>query len=417
MRAATVSTTSIFALALTATSVVTVHSWSCDEGYDSETYDTLSIQWLGDVDELAVCNDGTEGAYYMKKSTTGSKTWLVYLGGGGMCYDAESCAARYDGTEYPEHDCATSDSSAPCFMSSKDYADTCGKTGIFDADPAKSPLSDANKVYLPYCTSDFHVGDIGVSDEVSPTFQFRGQRMVKAMINDLTASQGLTDGATLLFSGGSAGGRGAMAWLDAIPMMVPKGVKVLGLLDSGYYLDIESYTSDFSPDFMIETDLITTTMNGTSLVHAASKDCAAAYPGDQMWKCMYGTYRMPFVTTPYLMTAAQYDGWQLSHDVHAYAGIESDPVYTDDELLYVNTFGSRTQAMAKTLPSQLSTSASIYSPACYNHHITEQPNFWLTSTDENVTQNDALTIFLKAGGEGVNVWIDECEGYECGKGC
>ena len=58
------------------------------------------------------------------------------------------------------------------------------------------------------------------------------------MINDLTESQGLTDGATLLFSGGSAGGRGAMAWLDAIPMMVPKGVKVLGLLDSVRYIGV-----------------------------------------------------------------------------------------------------------------------------------------------------------------------------------
>ena len=171
------------------------------------------------------------------------------------------------------------------------------------------------------------------------------------------------------------------------------------------------------------------------------------------------------------MTFIQYDGWQLSHDVHAYAGIEASPVYTDEELVYVNTFGARTQAMAKTLPSQLSTSASIYSPACYNHHISEQPNFWLTATrcglmmgscgpgmreralavragyytagwrkgwwqrcdciaishltpfvpsttlSENVTQYDALKTFLKAGGEGVNVWIDECEGYECGSGC
>ena len=44
MRAASVSATSILALMLGATSMMEVHSWSCDEGYDSETYDTLSIQ-------------------------------------------------------------------------------------------------------------------------------------------------------------------------------------------------------------------------------------------------------------------------------------------------------------------------------------------------------------------------------------
>lgn len=407
------TTTGVLAALLTATHV---QSWSCNEGYASDTYDTLSINWLGAVDELAVCNDGTEGAYYMKLSETGSDTWVVYLGGGGMCYDEVSCAARWDGSEYPEHDCSTSDSSAPCFMSSKDYPPTCGKTGIFDAELRNSPVADANKVYLPYCTSDFHVGDIGVDDAVSPTFQFRGQRMVKAMITDLVA-KGLVAGQTLLFAGGSAGGRGAMAWLDAIPLLVPEGVTVLGLLDSGYYLDIDPYTSEFTPDFMVETQLITDTMNGISLVSEASPECHEAYPDDQAWKCMYGTYRMPFVKAPYLMTAAQYDGWQLSHDVHDYAGIESSPVYTDDELVYVNTFGARTQAMAKTLPSQLTPDASIYSPACYNHHISEKPDFWTTATNTNVTQADALKTFMQAKGKGVNVWIDECEGYECGSGC
>ena len=73
-----------------------------------------------------------------------------------MCYDADSCDARWDGacrlcvcehtlrihphqkpnhplltgSEYPQHDCNNSDASAPCFMSSKDYPDTCGKVGV-----------------------------------------------------------------------------------------------------------------------------------------------------------------------------------------------------------------------------------------------------------------------------------------------
>jgi hypothetical protein len=70
----------------------------------------------------------------------------VYLSGGGQCYDTNSCQERYNGSGYPHTNCATSTSAAPCFMSSKDYAPTCGKTGLFDADAAHSPLAGAHQV-------------------------------------------------------------------------------------------------------------------------------------------------------------------------------------------------------------------------------------------------------------------------------
>lgn len=39
--------------------------------------------------------------------------------------------------------------------------------------------------------------------------------------------------------------------------------------------------------------------------------CADAYPGDEGWKCLFGEYRVPFLRTPYLMSASQFDHYQL----------------------------------------------------------------------------------------------------------
>ena len=33
--------------------------------------------------------------------------------------------------------------------------------------------------------------------------------------------------------------------------------------------------------------------------------CAQAYPGEELWKCITGVYRIPFLTTPHLVVAAQ----------------------------------------------------------------------------------------------------------------
>lgn len=211
-----------------------------------------------------------------------------------------------------------------------------------------------------------------------------------------------------------------MAWLDAVEEYVPESVSVAGFLDSNYYQDLAPYPLSEFGGFQTETKIITMEMNGTALLSIASPTCAAGFDPDDVWRCHYGVHRMPFIELPYLMTHAQYDGWQLSHDVHDYEGIESDPVYTDDEMLYVNRFGAMSSAWLRTLPSEMnSPQSSIYSTGCYNHHISEKSGFYSTTTSTNVTEAMALGVFIdqvRAGKVGQS-WFDDCVGYECGLGC
>lgn len=81
-------------------------------------------------------------------------------------------------------------------------------------------------------------------------------------------------------------------------------------------------------------------------------------------------------------------------------------------------FGGETQALLGTLPSAAAAAGSaVYSTACYNHHIAEHVEFWTTATSDGVTQRDALSHFLSQGAGTPMRWVDDCTGYECGKGC
>jgi len=193
-----------------------------------------------------VCNDGSPGAYYFHKANDPAQAnvWLVYLEGGDWCYSAQSCAMRFN--------------VGPQFMTTDKWPGVISLGGIFDENPTKSPWAGANKarcagalrpltsphlwaaqVYVGYCSSDAWVGDVPAS-EATFGLAFRGQRIISATLGSLVLNHqlGATSGQRLLFSGCSAGGRGAMFTIDYVPAIlhdlgVQDGyVQLQGLFDS-----------------------------------------------------------------------------------------------------------------------------------------------------------------------------------------
>jgi hypothetical protein len=80
------------------------------------------------------------------------------------CYDARSCAARA--------------ALRPDVMSSKWWAAKRVVGGLFSPLTTKNPgFATANKVIVPYCSSDAWVGDVGASDDTFG-YEFRGQRIM-----------------------------------------------------------------------------------------------------------------------------------------------------------------------------------------------------------------------------------------------
>ena len=195
-------------------------------------------------------------------------------------------------------------------MSSSSWSQQESLSGIFEPGPS-NPYSGANFVYIFYCSSDAWIGDVGAS-AATGGFAFRGQKIIAATIADLVATKGLTSAADVVFGGCSAGARGATVMLDYVGAMLPQGARLRGLLDSGLWVDVEA------PD----TDAVTLqeqTQQAYAMIQPQAvipSECAAQYSGAEAWKCIYASYRLPFVKTKYIINAAQFDSFAMLYGLH-----------------------------------------------------------------------------------------------------
>ena len=161
---------------------------------------------------------------------------------------------------------------------------------------------------MKYCSSDSWFGDAPASS-ASFGFAFHGARVVSATITALVRYNGL--GASggqerLLFGGCSAGGRGALTNLDTVAAAVPSNVQVQGLLDAAAWVDVEPIVPN-----MLSLQMMTQDLYGFTSPPVPS-DCAAQYSGSEAWKCVWPSYRLPFVRTPYFLNAAQFGAYALA---------------------------------------------------------------------------------------------------------
>eukprot|EP00656_Telonema_subtile_P041963 TRINITY_DN47329_c0_g1_i1.p1 TRINITY_DN47329_c0_g1~~TRINITY_DN47329_c0_g1_i1.p1 ORF type:complete len:140 (+),score=27.43 TRINITY_DN47329_c0_g1_i1:120-539(+) len=131
------------------------------------------------------------------------------------------------------------------------------------------------------------------------------------------------------------------------------------------------------------------------------------------WRGGFGQYRMPFVSTPYLIMASQYDSWQLRFDV---CDDMLGCVIPAAALPYTDGYGMLVQQYMNGLPGAgLRNTSAVYSQACYNHHMSESDLFWTAKNDHGLASNDALHTWLQVPG-GYH-WVDKCTGYQCSAGC
>lgn len=96
--------------------------------------------------------------------------------------------------------------------------------------------------------------------------------------------------------------------IDYVQAMLPPGAPpVLGFFDSPLWVDLEPNQPGIVP-LQNETQAVFALVNATARLGEA---CAEAYPGDEGWRCLFGEYRLPFVEAPYLLSASQFDKYQL----------------------------------------------------------------------------------------------------------
>lgn len=173
----------------------------------------------------AKCANGTPTGVAIQR-TTRSQRILLYLQGGGACWEAAACAA---GT-------ATHITDTMGEKAVLAEAQAAPLQVIFNRDAKDNPFRDATFVYVPYCTGDLHVGTAAtVYDWFGPkTVHHVGASNLDALLGRLAATFGQTDRVWLM--GASAGGYGAtLNWWRVQKALPWARVDVVN--DSGLMLD------------------------------------------------------------------------------------------------------------------------------------------------------------------------------------
>jgi hypothetical protein len=337
------------------------------------TAGTLTLNYVTSYDELATCNDGTAAGFYFEPGTDPT-TWLVYLQGGLWCYDQESCTERA--------------AKGPQQITSSEWPSTMTQDGIFDTVAANNPFASANKVYIPYCTSDAWLGDLSSEDTYENygfSWSFRGRRIIAAVINALESDYGL--GASpgmpphrMLLGGCSAGARGAMFNADLVSANAPEGVVVSALLDSPLWINVPPFDPAV-PSLLDQCQLAYGLFNASSIL---SPDCLYAYSGTPYY-CLMGQYLMPYITAPYFLNEAQFDAFQLPYNIGGWPQLAQN-----DQMTYADSFQADMIAVLTGLPTpEQAAGSSVYSLSCLRHCLTMGPAFW-TAGVANVSMATAL---------------------------
>ena len=143
--------------------------------------------------EGARCRDGSATGFGIRLQE-GAENLMIYLEGGGACFNAETCASNPSSFNEADFDA---------------LAAQRGNAGIFSTGSG-NPVGDWNMVYVPYCTGDIHGGSVedATVEGVEGTHQFVGHRNVERYLALLAPYLGDPD--KVLLTGASAGGFGAL---------------------------------------------------------------------------------------------------------------------------------------------------------------------------------------------------------------
>ncbi|XP_075975311.1 palmitoleoyl-protein carboxylesterase notum [Anticarsia gemmatalis] len=373
----------------------TTHSWTvwtlcvvlcslcgaCDGGSPP---DSLRLVWLANTS--LTCNDGSPAGYYFRRGTNNDH-WVVYLEGGGYCWDKASCSARWR--------------RRPALMSSTRWPRARRAPALLSADPAANPLWHAsNHVLLPYCSSDMWAGTRSTRHP-GTGFHFTGRLIVRAVLSDLLR-YGLKG--RLLLVGSSAGGAGVMLHADAARRALRShGVRVAAIADSGWFLD--------RPARARRAPAATVARLGHTLWRGnPPNSCVRNHPSEP-WLCYFGYRLYPHIRTPLFIFQYLFDSAQLAAE-----GVRAPR--TRSQWDAVHKTGS-------ALRVSLTPVRAVFAPACLAHGALARPE-WLAINVSGITLPRAIACWEQRlnggrrhprGGCAPRKLVERCTWPQCNGSC
>lgn len=233
------------------------------------------------------CGDGSTAGIGVNLATQ-SPDLLVYLEGGGACWDATTCFALNTAIQI----------AAPYTQAQFD-TDLAGlnASGLFSRTDDTSPFAGASFVYVPYCTGDVHAGtavrayDVGGA---SKTVHHTGSLNAQVIVEALHAT--LPDVARIWLTGSSAGGYGATLNLSRFAAAWPSAEVDL-LQDSAPFVDVmgglypqwqQAWGIAFPPGCSACTTSFPAVIDALAGAHPAVRIGLLTYTEDAVVKAFFG---------------------------------------------------------------------------------------------------------------------------------
>jgi len=266
--------------------------------------------------------------------------------------------------------------------------------GYFSADPSVNPMMyNWNKVFMAYCDGGSFAGlNLTATNYKGVYLYFRGRGILEGTIYDLMTYRGLSKSTDAVISGCSAGGLATYLHLDYWNSKLPQGTKVVGLPDSGFFMDYEG-----PPKYHTGMFWVFQQMNCTEGVNA---DCIAYYNSRKqaLANCYFAQHTAPFIRTPIFPLQSRFDAWQIPN------------ILGSTNVTLVSEFGRylTTEIFNELLPYPR---AGVWLDSC-EHHC----GGWGSIKIDGDNMATAFAAFYKSEGHDRRIWFQDSP-YPCTSCC
>lgn len=364
------------------------------------------------IDGGAKCLDGTAYAYFLRKSSTGSKKWVLFLEGGGLCVEPVDCAKR------KKSSLGSSDYFPQAFQPGTD-----GGVDILSDDAKINPsFHEYNHVWLPYCS-----GDTWTGTRTKPTedgFQFSGHINIKAVVAHLNETQGLGQSAThVLLMGSSAGGIGTFNNIDYLreEWLPDRNIVVKGHPVSGFYFPSPVV---LYPEWRVGLNESIDPLASMYLVEwfdsALDGSCTKEHPYPHKHLCWDAHIHYKYISTPIFVTENRFDQNQINSVLLC---PKENNVHTT---AFIRDFGGRMEVgLRNTVQSNAGKAKGdgLFSPSCFSHTVdicVQGGPELLSPSGKVVRMMDLFVPWWEQGGSDTFKYqlVDTCSGLDpCGNHC
>lgn len=324
------------------------------------------------------CLDGSRAGYYLNKGQgDNANKFIIYLQGGGWCYDVTVPPTKA-GTI-----ANCKDRSQGSLGSSKSWWSTNRYDGFLDTDPNENPLFyDWSMVYVPYCDGTSFSGNLKTPIQ---GLYFQGKTILLNVLLSLMKYTSIWNADNVILTGGSAGATAVFYHINFVSSVL--GVKVTAVPDAGLFLDLNNTNGvSFWP---AQLKSVMDISNGTQNV-----DSRCLKRESESWRCLFPQYYSDLYTEDFFILQSLYD----TSEIYATLQIDCKPSEGDCSESDMNALEQLRSGHLKALKGFAANNKTGYWwISCLSHTLSYWAmgdTRWEVPANSGNTLDHALSLFL-----------------------